>query len=89
MARSGTGVWRPWRRPAARKAVIVAVLLVVWELVTRWAASPLLQNRFEMNTDLVFAGLLTVILIGLLVENLFFKWLERKTVLRWDMSAAH
>ncbi len=42
-----------------------------------------------MNTDLVFAGLLTVILIGLLVENLFFKWLERKTVLRWGMSAAH
>ena len=47
------------------------------------------QNRFEMNTDLVFAGLLTVILIGLLVENLFFKWLERKTVLRWGTSAAH
>ena len=47
------------------------------------------QNRFEMNTDLVFAGLLTVILIGLLVENLFLRWLERKTVLRWGMSAAH
>jgi NitT/TauT family transport system permease protein len=43
------------------------------------------QNRFEMNTDLVFAGLLTVILIGLLVENLFFRWLERRTVLRWGM----
>jgi NitT/TauT family transport system permease protein len=47
------------------------------------------QNRFEMNTDLVFAGLLTVILIGLVVENLFFKWIERRTVLRWGMSAAH
>lgn len=47
------------------------------------------QNRFEMNTDLVFAGLLTVILIGLLVENLFFRWIERKTVLRWGMSTAH
>ena len=44
------------------------------------------QNRFEMNTDLVFAGLLTVILIGLLVENLLFKWLERRTVLRWGMA---
>jgi NitT/TauT family transport system permease protein len=44
------------------------------------------QNRFEMNTDLVFAGLLTVILIGLLVEHLFFRWLERRTVLRWGMS---
>ena len=47
------------------------------------------QNRFEMNTDLVFAGLLTVILIGLLVEHLFFRWLERRTVLRWGMSAGH
>jgi NitT/TauT family transport system permease protein len=47
------------------------------------------QNRFEMNTDLVFAGLLTVIIIGLLVENLFFKWLERRTVLRWGMSVGH
>jgi NitT/TauT family transport system permease protein len=47
------------------------------------------QNRFEMNTDLVFAGLLTVILIGLLVEHLLFRWLERRTVLRWGMSASH
>jgi NitT/TauT family transport system permease protein len=44
------------------------------------------QNRFEMNTDLVFAGLLTVIIIGLLVEHLFFRWLERRTVLRWGMA---
>ena len=33
---------RLWRRPAARKGVIVAALLVAWELATRWAASPLL-----------------------------------------------
>ena len=47
------------------------------------------QNRFEMNTDLVFAGLLTVIVIGLAVENFVFRWLERRTVLRWGMSASH
>jgi NitT/TauT family transport system permease protein len=46
------------------------------------------QNRFEMNTELVFAGLVTVVLIGLLVENLFFRWVERRTVVRWGMSAA-
>ena len=45
------------------------------------------QNRFEMNTELVFAGLVTVIVIGLLVENLLFRWLERATVVRWGMSA--
>jgi NitT/TauT family transport system permease protein len=47
------------------------------------------QNRFEMNTDLVFAGLVTVIVIGLAVENFFFRWLERRTVLRWGMSTSH
>ena len=46
------------------------------------------QNRFEMNTDLVFAGLVTVVIIGLLVENLFFRWVERHTVIRWGMSSA-
>jgi NitT/TauT family transport system permease protein len=34
----------------------------------------------------VFAGLLTVILIGLLVENLIFRTLERRTVKRWGMQ---
>ena len=33
---------RLWRRPGARKAVIVAVLLVLWQFLTVWAASPLL-----------------------------------------------
>ena len=46
------------------------------------------QNRFEMNTDLVFAGLVTVVVIGLLVENLVFRFIERRTVVRWGMSAA-
>jgi NitT/TauT family transport system permease protein len=41
------------------------------------------QNRNELNTDRVFAGLVMVILIGLLVENLVFQTLERLTVRRW------
>ena len=43
----------------------------------------------EMNTDLVLAGRLTVSLIGLLVDNLFVRWLERRTVPRWGTSASH
>ena len=31
-----------WRHPAARKTTIVLALFVFWELLTRWAASPLL-----------------------------------------------
>jgi NitT/TauT family transport system permease protein len=44
------------------------------------------QNRNELYTDKVFAGLALVILIGLVVENLVFRTLERVTVLRWGMQ---
>ena len=44
------------------------------------------QNRNELYTDKVFAGLISVILIGLLVENLVFDTLERLTVRRWGMQ---
>ncbi|MBD1550096.1 ABC transporter permease [Pseudomonas typographi] len=43
------------------------------------------QNRNELYTDKVFAGLAVVILIGLMVENLVFDTLERYTVKRWGM----
>jgi len=44
------------------------------------------QNRNELYTDKVFAGLLTVIGIGLLVETLGFHTLERLTVRRWGVQ---
>ncbi len=44
------------------------------------------QNRNELYTDRVFAGLLTVILIGLVIEHLVFDTLERLTVRRWGQS---
>ncbi|MBZ9540347.1 MULTISPECIES: ABC transporter permease [Modicisalibacter] len=43
------------------------------------------QNRNELYTDKVFAGLVVVIVIGLLVENLIFDTFERLTVRRWGM----
>jgi len=46
---------------------------------------------FERKNQLliadVFAGLLTVILFGLLVENVFFRAVERRTVERWGMTS--
>ena len=46
---------------------------------------------FERKNQLliadVFAGLLTVILFGLLVENVIFRAVERRTVERWGMSS--
>ncbi|SNS83511.1 NitT/TauT family transport system permease protein [Noviherbaspirillum humi] len=44
------------------------------------------QNRNELYTDKVFAGLALVIVIGLLVEGLIFRNLERLTVRRWGMQ---
>jgi NitT/TauT family transport system permease protein len=44
------------------------------------------QNRNELYTDKVFAGLAMVILLGLLVEAVVFAGLERVTVRRWGMQ---
>ncbi|RYX98276.1 MAG: ABC transporter permease [Comamonadaceae bacterium] len=44
------------------------------------------QNRNELFTDRVFAGLVMVIAIGLLVEGLVFQTLERLTIRRWGMQ---
>ncbi|MCA1554627.1 MAG: ABC transporter permease [Chloroflexi bacterium] len=43
-------------------------------------------NRYNLNTAHVFAGILTVIIIGLLVENVLFRYVEKVTVKRWGMQ---
>ena len=45
------------------------------------------EARSELETARVFAGLLTVIVIGLLVESVIFRGIERRTVLRWGMQS--
>ncbi|CCD93812.1 putative ABC transporter; permease protein [Bradyrhizobium sp. ORS 375] len=44
------------------------------------------ENRNQLETANVFAGLFTVIFIGLVVENVVFATIERKTVRRWGMQ---
>ncbi len=44
------------------------------------------RNRNELFTDKVFAGLVLVIVIGLLVESVVFRALEALTVRRWGMQ---
>jgi NitT/TauT family transport system permease protein len=44
------------------------------------------EARSELETDRVFAGLLAVILIGLTVEAVIFRFIERQTVQRWGMQ---
>lgn len=45
------------------------------------------ENKNQLEIPSVFAGLLTVILIGLVVENLIFSTIERRTIRRWGMHA--
>jgi NitT/TauT family transport system permease protein len=45
------------------------------------------QHKNMLDIPNVFAGLLTVILFGLLVENLVFRVIERQTVNRWGMQS--
>jgi NitT/TauT family transport system permease protein len=45
------------------------------------------ENKNQLEIPNVFAGLLTVILIGLVVENLVFRTLENATVRKWGMQA--
>jgi NitT/TauT family transport system permease protein len=44
------------------------------------------EARAELETSRVFAGLLAVILIGLTVEAVVFRFIERRTVVRWGMQ---
>jgi NitT/TauT family transport system permease protein len=44
------------------------------------------ENRNQLETANVFAGLLAVIAIGLLVESVIFRTIERNTVRRWGMQ---
>jgi NitT/TauT family transport system permease protein len=45
------------------------------------------ENRNQLETASVFAGLLTVILIGLFVESVIFRTLENATIRKWGMQS--
>jgi NitT/TauT family transport system permease protein len=45
-----------------------------------------LESKNQRDIPEVFAGLLTIILIGLLMENVVFRTLENLTVRRWGMQ---
>ena len=45
------------------------------------------ERKNSLDIPAVFAGLLTVIVIGLLVENLIFKVIENRTIVRWGLQS--
>jgi NitT/TauT family transport system permease protein len=44
------------------------------------------ENKNQLRIPEVFAGLLTVIIFGLFVENVVFRTIEQRTVRRWGMQ---
>ena len=44
------------------------------------------ENRNTLDTANVFAGLLTVMFVGLFIEGVIFRVIENKTVRRWGMQ---
>jgi NitT/TauT family transport system permease protein len=44
------------------------------------------ENRNQLETANVFAGLFFVIAIGLFVENIIFANIEKRTIRRWGMA---
>jgi NitT/TauT family transport system permease protein len=45
------------------------------------------ERKNQLQIPEVFAGLLTVILFGLIVDNLVFRAIEKRTVRRWGMQS--
>jgi NitT/TauT family transport system permease protein len=45
------------------------------------------ENKNQLEIPSVFAGLFSVILIGLFVENVIFRNIELRTVRRWGMQS--
>jgi NitT/TauT family transport system permease protein len=48
----------------------------------------IVNNKNILDIPNVFAGLLTVIIIGLLVENVIFRTIENRTIRRWGMATS-
>ena len=44
------------------------------------------ENKNQLEISSVFSGLFTVIIIGLVVENMIFRTIEARTVRRWGMQ---
>ncbi|MFI4996250.1 MAG: ABC transporter permease [Hyphomicrobiales bacterium] len=45
------------------------------------------ENRYTLDTASVFAGLLTVMAVGLLVEGVIFRFIEARSIRRWGMQS--
>lgn len=98
----GTKPWRAFLRvviPAAMPFILTGLRLgygTGWRVIISaeiLAATDglgfMIDNaRWQLRPDLVIGGMLIIGVVGLLVETVFFDWLERRTIGRWGMRRA-
>jgi len=46
------------------------------------------QNQMDLRIPYVYAGLFSVILVGVVIENVIFRNIEERTIRRWGMQNA-
>ncbi|PKM80760.1 MAG: ABC transporter permease [Firmicutes bacterium HGW-Firmicutes-14] len=78
-----TGLKIGWSR--AWRALIAAEMVFGTAGVSGGLGWFIYKQRYLMDISGVFAALIVIVLIGILVEDLFFGIIEKKTVRRWGM----
>ena len=79
-----TGLKAGW--PFAWRTLIAAELVFGVSSGSGGLGWYIFERKNQLLIPEVFAGLLTVILVGLLVENLVFRTVEARTVRKWGMQ---
>jgi NitT/TauT family transport system permease protein len=79
-----TGFKIGWSR--AWRAIIAAEMVFGTAGVSGGLGWYIYKERYLMDISGVFAALIVIGIIGILVEDLLFGFIERKTVKRWGMT---
>lgn len=79
-----TGFKIGWSR--AWRALIAAEMVFGTAGVSGGLGWYIYKQRYLMDISGVFAALIVIVIIGILVEDLFFSMIERKTIKRWGMT---
>ena len=79
-----TGFKIGWSR--AWRAIIAAEMVFGTAGVSGGLGWYIYKERYLMDISGVFAALVVIGIIGILVEDLLFGFIERKTVKRWGMT---
>ena len=75
-----------WRTLIAAELVFGGSVIDTAETASGGLGWFVFANQMDLQIAHVFAGLFTVILVGVLVENVVFNNIEIRTVRRWGMQ---